>query len=214
MLVWVTDRGRLRYPPPYPKKALSLMRNKVPGVKDVGIVVDETTRPLAEEMGFDWIWPAEPSLQGRGWWAKVELFNVQAKHRLFYLDLDLVAVKRLDHIATQAEQAHGLIASEDFIGWKGIKFNSSVMSWNGEDYRDLYRPDLQPKHPAGDQGWTWDQLRQMRRSDEVSFFNNRWIASFRAAGGRPRTPDTELVNFHGRPKPHEVNLAWVREAWR
>jgi len=45
-------------------------------------------------------------------------------------------------------------------------------------------------------------------------FPEDWVVSYRIWTKRKGIDGVKIVAFHGRPKPHEVNDAWVKEHWR
>lgn len=104
------------------------------------------------------------------WWAKLELFN--PKHealqdgRILYFDLDVLIVDDCADLIDYGGMGMTLVPDDapNFVG-KGAmrtvkRFNSSVMSWDGGMYNDLYldwKPDV-TERLWGDQDWIGERL--------------------------------------------------------
>lgn len=155
-----------------------------------------------------------PSLPG--WWAKVQLFDLDTMPwrngaEVLYMDLDVCVTGRLE------ELPHGIIRD-----WHWPTYNSSVMRWRHGEHAAIWdrftldvidRPTeslqgLLPKGQVngGDQEW----ISQVSAWDT---FPADMFVSYRNAVSWP--PETaKAVIFHGDPKPHEVTEGWVPGVWR
>jgi len=153
------------------------------------------------------------------WWNKMNLFDasVMPEGPTLYLDLDVVITGSLEPlIRAKAEQP--LIMVENFSPNKAhCAHNSSVMLFDVADQR------IQDMHTAfeaeaarvmgalhGDQCAIWRILR-----DNIANFAHPHVVSYKYhCRGRGLPDDARVVIFHGKPDPHEVPDAWVRENWR
>lgn len=169
-----------------------------------------------------------------GWWAKMELFNHPGP--LLYIDLDTVIVGSLDELANWIVQTPGpLVMLQGFyqkgqctgiMGWKGD------FSWIYRHFRDHFGDNatyedakLGPSmlmrriRYRGDQEW----LRKFfyDKFDSVSIVMAqdimKGIISYKVNvqknGDLP--PDSRIVCFHGKPRPHEVEPMpeWMKKHW-
>ena len=66
---------------------------------------------------------------------------------------------------------------------------------------------------SGDQEWTSAQVNQPQELLSHCF-PKKWILSFKKHGRRRLPGGCKVMVFHGEPKPHEVDLPYVREHWR
>lgn len=140
-----------------------------------------------------------------GWWAKTDLFAPgRFDGRVLYLDLDSVIVGSLDALA----QSPGIIDLRDW-GWKTATYCSAVMVWDAGEHEEIYRgfSDAVPEVFRGDQDWIthlggWDALPA------------GIVTSYRYAARSAPPTGASVIQFHGRPKPHEIAEGWVPGAWR
>lgn len=179
-----------------------------------------------------------PGVRGnrKGWWYKMQLFN--NKHfsgRLFYFDLDLVVLKNLNWMLDLPVDRFCTLRDFRYLwrpNWQGI--NSSIMIWNTDKYSYVWDRFLSldlttkilPVYP-GDQ----DFLTAVLSPQEIKFFDNNLVQSWRwqvkdggmdfksrhykrpGAGSLP-SADTNIMIFHGKPKPHEVLDQIIVDNWR
>jgi FkbM family methyltransferase len=147
-----------------------------------------------------------------GWFNKLALFSKDAfpsGERVLYVDLSTVITGSLDQIA--AYRGKFAILRDYFRpdGWQ-----SSVMAWEAGTLThiwDNYAAAGCPDVPGGDQTWIEQQL------DSADLWQQLFPGSFRSykkscVSGIPS--GTAVVNFHGRPKPHECLGGWVPEVWK
>lgn len=150
-----------------------------------------------------------------GWWSKLELFRLEGP--VLYIDLDTIILDNIDGLARSVSS----MASGDF--WMLAPFNhsrrekgiwaSGVMAWHG-DFRYLI-DDYDRKSFDG-----WDQIyitRMLSKHNVVIKPIGQYskIISFkRHCQNSLRKPDdAEIVCFHGKERPHTVNIKWVTESW-
>ena len=178
-------------------------------------------------------WPGASGPR-RAWWNKLQIFD--PRHwtgRVLYLDLDVVILGDLNWLRDL--EAASFWAIRDYRrlwrpAWRGI--NSSMMLWDarsfgwiwdtvrGSNIDDIMRDD------PGDQDW----LTKILPQTQVSFFPEHRIRSWRwecldggmdmrtrqykQPGAGAVIPDgTDVVVFHGRPKPHQIPMPWVQQHW-
>lgn len=92
--------------------------------------------------------------------------------------------------------------------------------------RDPYQPDRTINGVAlvpPDRGevytrWNGENDMEWLRTFTTAYIDDLWpghVVSLKFHDVRRRgLQDARIVYFHGRPKPHELNLPWIREHWR
>ena len=178
-----------------------------------------------------------PGVSGpkKSWWYKMQLFN-KAHHSgdLFYLDLDTMIVDDLSWIFTHPTDYFWTIRDFRYLQRLSISsINSSVMWFNVEKFHSVYEkfssehlPTLMQTFP-GDQDYLQVNIDHVRRRflDVTRFASFRWQCYQGGMNWQTRKPkdptaetvfppNTSVVVFHGRPKPHEVNCPVVANFWR
>ena len=170
-------------------------------------------------------------------YTKFELFEKELhdiKGQILFFDLDIVINDSIDELFSFEPEA-------EFVGikdWKIGCINASCMRFNvgehsyivenwfeavrtrftTEEYFDpalngkknLYH-DLNCFPPVvyrGDQEWTTTQLKE--HNVDVKYYPSDWLQSYTCGYDM----NSKIVVFHGEPKPHEVEDAWVKENWR
>lgn len=133
-----------------------------------------------------------------------------------YIDLDSVIVGNLTPIIS-AESDMPLIIVENFSMNKAhCAHNSSVMLYDVDDPR-IHNLFFEFKYDAdraiaglhGDQCVIWRILR-----DNIANFPQKYIVSYKYhCRGKGLPGDARAVIFHGKPDPHEVSDAWVKQHW-
>lgn len=158
--VWV--RGNVPYSAEYVTRLRSMCKRSLP--EHDFVCITDMAAYLPEDLQTIQV----KKLEGFGWWTKLELFNPrhsQLQHgRVMYMDLDTLAVNKLDDVAYYCDGFAIVPHAGNFMG-KGEKkvvkaFNSSVMSWNGGHFNDLYL-DWSPEVTRrlwGDQDWLGERL--------------------------------------------------------
>lgn len=170
----------------------------------------------------------------KGWWHKVHMFDpeLNISGRILYLDLDVVIHNNIDKLV--------LNHSNEFLGIRDFnrkfqpnwnKLNSSVMSWIGGQYSNIFLDFKKFPREAlmlhGDQDWIWQKL-----GNRITFWPDSWILSYKWEirnrneinfGSVPRVfktvanpiipPDCSICVFHGDPNPHDVLDPYVIDNW-
>ena len=171
----------------------------------------------------------------KSWWYKMQLFNL-AHHQgnLLYLDLDVVVMKDLTWLTEQSNDYFWAIRDFRYLQNKhSSTINSSVMWFNVEKFSWIWNKFLSDttveimRRFPGDQDYLNHVLdvNQRRFFDDKHFQSYRWQCQdggydfhkrkhLRPGAGMNVNPDTAVVVFHGKPKPHEVSDPIVRDFWR
>ena len=146
-----------------------------------------------------------------GWWSKIEMFQ----HDLgpvFYMDLDTVLVGRLDELLAYPHKFTAIGTPAN----RKLRLGSGLMAWTGAR-PDLYEPFAKdPDHWIatcntgecwGDQGFIQKHIDSWQSFEQILPGK---VGSFKNTFGRKKPPNTaSICYFHGAPKPHEVDQAWI-----
>jgi hypothetical protein len=143
-----------------------------------------------------------------GWWSKIELFRFDD---VFYLDLDTVILNDIRYMLN----LEGFYALRNLSKHKRngkIVMGSGIMSWSGS-YRHVYDNfDISiigsyktHQNRWGDQGYIHEQVNYKAIQDE---FPNK-IHSYKFDGIDKKNPPSDIVVFHGKPKPWDSGQDWV-----
>lgn len=149
-----------------------------------------------------------------GWWSKLEAFRYLGT--CMYMDLDIVVIKDFSTVFDDIRnlQECEIMLMEDFNPDYG--FTTSLMAWNG-DWSQLLLEITQADidHYKWDQFYTVKKLQLLEAG--IESFNNhlKGILSYKYHIMGPGLPSNAvLVDFHGKPKPHETAwLGWVQRTW-
>lgn len=132
------------------------------------------------------------------WWPKLELFREFTSGATLYLDLDTILIK-----PTRFEVKPG-----EF--WMLRDFGkpepaSGMMAWDGDFSHIFYSMQQRPS------AHEWDQRHIAKHVSPLYFQDHlTGIYSYKkhCRGGLPQ--DAAIVCFHGKPRPWQVNDAWVK----
>ena len=151
------------------------------------------------------------------WWSKVELFRkdlINAK-QIIYFDLDTIILKNIDDL---------IMANFDFAAlqpWNAKNrnnglFASGMMSWCNGDYNFIYDEfDNNIRNfPIGDQEYVSNILKNHGKQYTPLQTHIPGIYSFKRNCRRHLPSDARIVCFHGKPRPWEVSLSWVKENYK
>lgn len=178
-----------------------------------------------------------PGAQGpkAAWWNKLQLFRDGQFHdRVLYFDLDVVIVRDISWMLWLDKTKFWTLRDFRYLwrpSWTGI--NSSVMVWHPDVIQDLAQElvsidiDRVMSGYLGDQDYLTARLPRERVAflDPNRFQSWRWqvfdggmdmhTRHYRRPGAGVVTgPYTDVVIFHGRPKPHQIDLPWIQYHWR
>ena len=178
-------------------------------------------------------WPIEAGPRS-SWWYKIQLFDpAKFDGNLLYLDLDTVIARNLDWIRGLSTKYFW--APKDFRRlWRNNHrgINSSVMwwdtrrcSWIWEDFLNKEMMQTTRKF-YGDQEYLSsildDKLRRYLPEERIQSW--RWEIKdggmdfkrriyLKPGQGTCLQPNTDVLIFHGRPKPHEVRDDVINQNW-
>lgn len=177
-----------------------------------------------------------PGIAGprKSWWYKMQMFDPDRfSGRLLYFDLDVVIVNSLDWMLELDPQNFWTIRDfrHHFRGaWWGI--NSSCMIWDTTAFAHVWQDFCGHNIHAVTRQYQGDQdyLNAVIDHKLLRYFDSTRVRSWRweiKDGGmdfkkrvyrRPDAgsvipPGTDLMIFHGQPKPHEINDAVIRANW-
>lgn len=163
-----------------------------------------------------------------GWWSKMELFNLcHLDLNVTYFDLDTVITGDITHIVEYVPDRIQVLKNlstdshkEKFGVSPNGRIGSGIMKWCG-DYRHLRQAfQRNPKQHMetyvtserwGDQGFIqdyvqggWDYLQDTFPNQMVSY---KYYMLRRGLTDPP--PGVNIVIFHGKPKPWEIEANWV-----
>lgn len=168
------------------------------------------------------------------WWYKIQLFDpAKFDGNLLYLDLDTVIVRNLDWI--KGLTTRYFWAPRDFRRlWRSNHqgINSSVMWWDTRRFAWIWDDFLNREMTQttrkfyGDQDYLSSVLddKTRRYLPEERILSWRWQAKeggmdfkrrvyHKPGQGTQLTSDTDILIFHGKPKPHEVRDDVIAQNW-
>ena len=162
------------------------------------------TQPLTEG------WP--------GWWSKLELFKDQFEEGpIIYLDLDTLVTGDFSALA-QLESTFTMIKGFRQTDRRG----SGIMAWHSDMsflFEEFKAQATRLLGTVKDPKALWDQifiLRELRKRDIEPDVVQKHVkvASYKnhCKGGLPE--GTQLVCFHGKPRPSDVQDDWVVKEWK
>lgn len=178
-----------------------------------------------------------PGISGpkRSWWYKLQLFN-SAHHcgDLLYFDLDSVIVGDISWTVENSPQYFHVLRDFRYLQKPNhSSMNSSLMWFNVEQFQSVWQDFAATDIVSTCRAYQGDQdyINAKIPHNHKRFYDTQRIASYRwqvKEGGwdfrrrcvvSPGTesqlhPDTSLVVFHGHPKPHQCQDAFVIDHWR
>lgn len=179
-------------------------------------------------------WPGVAGAK-RSWWYKLQLFDPEHfSGDLLYFDLDTVICGDISWCVENSARDFWCIRDFRYLqrsSYQGI--NSSLMWFNVSDYAWVWREFNREGVANVTSRWPGDQdyITHMIRPPQRRLFEDRRVASYRwqlCQGGwdfqkrRPRSagsttvipPDVSVINFHGRPKPHQIQDPIIAQHWQ
>ena len=178
--------------------------------------------------------PLPPLANVKGWWYKPLFFNPQIglEGTVLFLDLDMIIFRNIDNLFTYKPNEFCIIRDFNRINTKGYdKFNSSVFRFEKGSHNyvwdNLVKDLSQTKRMHGDQDWIFSQIKT-----GFVFWPTEWIQSYKwevrdrtdliKVGNQRRFKEraspvingsTNILVFHGDPKPSEVEDLIVVQNW-
>jgi len=171
----------------------------------------------------------------QSWWYKMCLFN-STEHTgpLLYFDLDTVIVDNIDWICELPLTWFWTVRDFQYL-WRPLQYtiNSSVMWWDTQKFsyvwQDFQNQNLQQimKKYRGDQ----DYLKKIIENQHLRFLDSERIKSWRwqcldngynfknryspgMIAKTVLTNNTDILIFHGQPKPSDLNDPVVNQHWK
>jgi hypothetical protein len=145
----------------------------------------------------------------KGWWSKIATFFITPP--VIYFDLDTIITGPLDPFVDAVMADEGIWMLQAFRYLRGVETDerrwwaSGIMGWNG-DFQYIADDFRYPEHSkrfVGDQKYIAHKLLQNRVcinpvQDKLT------VASYKhhCQNGVPK--GTDVVCFHGHPRPHEI----------
>lgn len=168
----------------------------------------------------------------KGYWNKLALFRPGAfvrGDRVLYFDLDILVRGPIDALFANNDP---FVMARD--GIYPHRCNSSLMAWTVSaeteevwlSWEDAGRPLSRALQDSkGDQAWT--EMALTRAGTPPKLWQDVCpgvVVPYYGPGPEPSQPATwtkladpgnaSVVIFHGKPRLHEIDIPWVKEAWR
>lgn len=146
-----------------------------------------------------------------GWWNKLALFKrgvFAPGERILYIDLSTLVTGRLDDIANYRGR---FAINRDYFRHRG--YGSALMAWEADTLTEIWdewEEQGRPQTSWGDQAWI---ERVVEDADIFQDLFPHQCASFKLLPDGPPAKAV-IVNFHGRPKPHDMTGGWVARTWK
>jgi hypothetical protein len=170
-----------------------------------------------------------------GWWYKMKLFD-STMHAgpLLYFDLDVVIVNNIDWICKLPSQFFWSVRDFKYL-WKSNHYsvNSSIMWWDTSQFDYVWKQFEQQNLPALTKKYRGDQdyIGQAVQNNQLRFLDSERIKSWRwqCLGGGYNfkrknylksnsetvlEPNTDILVFHGQPKPADIADSVIDQHWR
>jgi len=160
-----------------------------------------------------------------GWWGKLELFWLQAElgGPMLFIDLDTVLVHDFSLPDPGAAEFWMI---RDFLAWgkeeyKSRWWASGLMAWN-QDFSAVFDRAVQEGMDRVARFYSWDQIFIGKALSDIGGIEMRALndvldlASYKVHNlqSSSQAPDSQIVCFHGTPRPWDVTTPWVVEARR
>lgn len=212
--VWVKGSGESKRK--YGVEYVDRLRNMVSrNLKQPHRMVCLTDRPGQVPKGIEPISIENPKF-GRGWWAKLNLFDpaMPFTERVLYLDLDVLIVGPLDPMADYP--ADFVLCPDSAPTWTGFKgkraikaYNSSVMAFNRGARPQIFET-FTPE--VADDLWSDQDWIAQSCPNEVTFPKD-WVRRLKPTDSWPA--ETKVI-LCIKIKNHQADLAWnwFKDYWR
>lgn len=151
-----------------------------------------------------------------GWWSKVEVFIYPGP--ALYLDLDTVITRNIDRlivaVSNMPDNSVRMLTPFNDVRRRAGLWASGVMAWRG-DFKVL----LKSLSSRLIQDLRMDQtyIAQTLKENNIDIKPiNKWseIYSYKRNCQNGLPEDSEIVCFHGRHKPKDCLVPWVRQLWK
>lgn len=211
------------YPADYVNRMLSMLTRHLAEPFDLYCITEDAAGLDPE------IKVLAPPFDVPGWWNKIFLFSpVMPKGETLYLDIDQILTGDIAPLLDACRKSRARLAAyRDPLRWMGSQVNSSWLYFRAPELSFIYDAFLRDLPgvfdlEGGDQLYIWQQMKDIYFVDEavpraVKSFRFEVCANDGQALNVPSAidPDVRIINFHGRPKPHELpQVPWVQQHWR
>jgi hypothetical protein len=168
----------------------------------------------------------------KSWWYKLQMFDSQHHSGpMLYLDLDTVIVRNIDWIFQQDPRQFWCIKDFQHLYQPTCTdINSSVMYWNTTQHDYVWQEfqrrgvDRVIGQHRGDQDYLTEVLHHQTRRYLPRIHSWRWQCwdggydfrrrTWQQPGAGTNIEATDILVFHGRPKPAEVDDPVIRQHWQ
>jgi len=168
----------------------------------------------------------------KSWWYKVQMFDPRHyQGSMLYLDLDTVIVRNIDWIFRQDPKLFWTIKDFQYLYQPtSTDINSSVMWWDTTRYDYVWKELLDRgiekiiSQYRGDQDYITDVLNMSQRRYLERIHSWRWQCwdggynfrkrTWNQPGAGTNIQNTDILVFHGQPKPQDVQDPVIMEHWR
>lgn len=153
------------------------------------------------------------------YWSKMHLYSPWMPHgAILYMDLDQIIMR---DITADLEVCTGPFSCyADHTSWYGAKIGSALMVFESRSLLNIWEdfnkePETIYNLNGGDQAYL---SRYLKNVDYINERSHNFAASYKLdiveKGLNPE--DFSIINFHGRPKPHELveEEKWIQQWWR
>lgn len=174
-----------------------------------------TDDPAGLDDGIEVI-PLPPDLET--WWGKLYMFKrglFRNGARCLFMDLDTLVVGNIDDIANYDGQFATL---RDF--YFPHQLGPAIIAWETGDFAasvwEEWVAQGKPRHAMGDLWWL-NSLDQGRFAKEIDILQDLYPSKFVSykVSCKPYPPKgTNVVCFHGQPKPSNCGQSWVSGVWK
>ena len=154
-----------------------------------------------------------------GWWSKIELFRpgIFSGH-VFYVDLDTIIVKNIDHMLHYRPYFAGI---RDL--YTTNKLQTGIMSFDSRHNTHIYEyfetryKNIKQKYLEGDAGYIRDKVYnydylQDEFPNEIVSYKAHCTDRGRKAFSLPES--ASIVCFHGEPRPHTISHPELTQHWK
>lgn len=160
-----------------------------------------------------------------GWWSKFEIFRLRGKS--LYFDLDTIIIDDISNFIAVVDNLKenefaGITAFNPVRGGnEQTQFGSGVMGWNGDFEFILknfeYNKDVKIRRMVpffGDQERIYAILTENQIKMKFWQKETTGLYSYKrnCKNGVPK--DAKIICFHGKPRPHQIDIPLTKEHWR
>ncbi|HUD53045.1 hypothetical protein [Parvibaculum sp.] len=218
----VTVKYGTAYPADYVNRMFSMLRRHLDEDFDAWCITED---PRGLEASIK---PIKPLFNVPGWWNKLFLFSpAMPEGEILYLDLDQIITGDISPLLAACRKSGAkLCAYRDPLQWQGSAINSSWLYFRHPDLAFIYDAFVKDLPgvltlEGGDQLYIWRHMKDVYFVDDV-LPNGIKSFKFQLCKITGQTlnvpldidPAVRVINFHGRPKPHELmQVPWVQQHW-